>query len=256
MPPETTQAAICKRITQTLATAPVHDHLGYEALAYLKLPGPNYYSLLQALHDALRPKLYVEIGVRRGDSLRLASPETRCVAIDPMPVIGPRENTLLAVTTSDAFFDDAAKREKARGFDLALIDGDHSFEQALRDFENLERLAKPSSIICLHDVIPMDERTATPKWNKTSFWTGDVWRLMASIVANRDDLVAFTVACPPTGLGIVGRFGTPDLGDGGVGSGFPRCYQFPERWKDQVAFLNIVPNEGIAIAVAFQGKAR
>jgi hypothetical protein len=63
------QREICERIAQTLATGIVHDHHGYDALAYVKLPGPNYLATLRALHMALQPKLYVEIGVRDGDSL-------------------------------------------------------------------------------------------------------------------------------------------------------------------------------------------
>ena len=71
------QAEICTRIAETLATAPVHDHHGYDALAYLKLPGPDYREVLRTLHAALQPNLYVEIGVRRGDTLRLADPRSR-----------------------------------------------------------------------------------------------------------------------------------------------------------------------------------
>jgi hypothetical protein len=37
----------------------------------------------------------------------------------------------------------------------ALIDGDRSFAKTLRDFENLEALAAPNSIIAIHDVVPM-----------------------------------------------------------------------------------------------------
>jgi hypothetical protein len=253
------QAALCERIAETLALppfpeGPIHDHLGYEALAYLKLPGPDYLAVLRALHGSLKPKLYVEIGTRRGDSLALALPETRCIAIDPMPVVGPRPDTVIAATTSDNFFAIETNREKCRGFDLAFIDGDHSFDQALRDFENLERLAKPSSLICLHDVLPMDERTATPKC-ETGFWTGDVWRLMGAIVDCRQDLVAFTIGSPPTGLGVIGRFG------GSPRSSVPSEHRnwwagraFPAVWAEQAKLLNIVPNNPASILAAFQGK--
>jgi predicted O-methyltransferase YrrM len=247
------QDDICVRIAQTLASAPIHDHLGYEALAYLKLQGPNYLSLLRALHVALHPRLYVEIGVRRGDSLAQALPETRVVGIDPVMSFTVVEehrskNMLLASATSDEFFAIEANRKRCRGFDLAFIDGDHSFEQARRDFENLEALAGPFSIICLHDVIPMDERTAQSSAEGVSFHTGDVWRLMAAIVAQRKDLIAFTVACPPTGLGIVGRFGPAGapLGIGDPGS------QFPATWEQQWYALNIVPNNPVAILAALQ----
>lgn len=247
------QSEICARIAGTLASAPIHDHLGYEALAHLKLPGPDYRHLLGFLHKMLKPKLYVEIGVRDGGSLALAAPETRCIGVDPAAIpVSRNSNTVLACTTSDNFFAHQTSRERARDFDLAFIDGDHTFDQALRDFLNLKHLAKPSSIVCIHDVIPMDERTATPQC-ETSFWTGDVWRLMAAIVTDLPDLIAFTVACPPTGLGIVGRFPGMDRGSASALICTGAAMRFPSDWDSAVAMLNIIPNDGRAIGQALLG---
>lgn len=242
-----TQPELCERIDHVLKTAPIHDHLGYEALAYLKLPGPDYLAVLHALHRSLKPKLYIEIGTRRGASLMQALPETRCIGIDPVAQIEPRPNTLVANATSDAFFAVEHNREKCRGFDLAFIDGDHSYEQARRDFENLAELAGPQSIIALHDVIPMDERTATPQ-AQSSFHTGDVWKLMADIVHEQRDLIAFTVACPPTGLGIVGRLG-------GMWPLVGQPWPLIPPWELQEKILNIVPNTPAAISAAFRGNS-
>jgi hypothetical protein len=238
------QAELCERIAHTLASAPIHDHLGYEALAYLKLPGPDYRALLSTFHNILHPELYVEIGVRRGDTVRLALPETRVVGIDPAPQMEPRPNTLVGVTTSDDFFSIEKNRMRCFGFDLALIDGDHAAAQVRKDFLTLERLAKGSSIICLHDIIPMDERTAQPKAEGVSFHTGDAWRVMAAIVEQRWDLIAFTVACPPTGLGIVGRFNDCE----GVEIDYSK--PFPSTWDEQVRALNIVQNDPREILAA------
>jgi hypothetical protein len=41
-----------------------------------------------------------------------------------------RPNTVFEIATSDAFFANDKACEKARGFDLAFIDGDHSFGSA------------------------------------------------------------------------------------------------------------------------------
>lgn len=244
------QREICKRITDLLATLPDNTHhVVYELLAALKLPGMNYLQTLYGLHLALKPKLYVEIGVRRGESLFLADPSTRCVAIDPDPRLPEmRENVEVNVTTSDKFFYNEERAESIRGFDLAFIDGDHSFEQAARDFTNLERLAGPHSIIAIHDVIPMDERTATPT-PETSFHTGDVWQLMAGIVAYRPDLVALTVACPPSGLGLVGRFNPPPA-DAIQKWNCP----FPTDWEVAVRMLNIFTNDPKVWGPALQGN--
>src|SRR5262249_1115194 len=66
-----------------------------------------------------------------------------------------RPNTTFAIATSDAFFERPKNRVRAQGSQLALIDGDHSRTKALRDFENLEAVAAPNSIIAIHDVVPI-----------------------------------------------------------------------------------------------------
>jgi hypothetical protein len=83
------------------------------------------------------------------------------VCIGPIdPSSNPRlveegPNMTFASATSDAFFEHPENRVRAQGSQRALIDGDHSFAKALRDFENLEALATPNSIIAIHDVVPM-----------------------------------------------------------------------------------------------------
>lgn len=210
----------------------VHDHLGYEALARVKLPGPDYLALLRQLHAETDPNTYLEIGVRDGKSIRLAGHNTLAIGIDPMPAAHVLGYGILHRLTSDQFFAMQKQRQDALRFDLAFIDGDHHYEQARRDFENLLTMAKPGAIIALHDVIPMDERTATPECS-SSFWTGDVWRLMADIVAS--GFRAITVACPPTGLGLVACPG-PEF----KASTPPKLDM---DWDRLVSALNIKPND-------------
>jgi predicted O-methyltransferase YrrM len=240
---------------QILATSRLKDHEGYEALAHLRMPGPDYYEALRHLHHALRPRKYVEIGVRDGSSLHCALPGTEIVAIDPAPRAEAWErcrehNVTLAVASSDDFFGDERQRARAYGFDLAFIDGNHDAEQVRRDFTNLETLAHPGSVILLHDVVPLNAQTSTPQCN-TLFWTGDAWRVMAALVA-RDDLIAFTVACPPTGLGVVGRFTsyrfTSYRGLDRLPVGF-----LESDWDAVARRLRIVPNKASAIKRAFAG---
>ena len=80
--------------------------------------------------------------------------------IDPAPnpkkVEEGRPHTTFAIPTSDAFFECPENRVRAQGSQLALIDGDHSLAKALHDFENLEALAAPNSIVAIHDVVPDD----------------------------------------------------------------------------------------------------
>src|SRR5262245_41128834 len=50
-----------------------------------RYPGPNYFEVLKWIHSALKPDVYLEIGVGTGASLMRAQPPTRCIAIDPDP---------------------------------------------------------------------------------------------------------------------------------------------------------------------------
>ena len=180
------------------------------------LPGPDYYAVLRWIHEILLPTNYVEIGVRQGDSLRAALPDTTCIAIDPLPnltgILPPRTHVL--PITSDAFFK-SYKLSDLLGtpeFSLAFIDGLHLFEQVLRDFINLEKLAGRSSIIILHDCLPLD-RVTSERVRTTHFYSGDVWKLPMCLKVHRPDLRMVTIRTPPTGLCLVGRL---DPGNDGL----------------------------------------
>ncbi len=181
----------------------LQEHLSRAAAL---LPGPDYYQTLAWIHDAVSPARYLEIGVREGASLRVAHVETSCIAIDPAPQLkqplGP--NVRLFDVTSDCFFAEASLSEiwNQSHFDLAFIDGLHLFEQALRDFINLERHATPKSIVTIHDCIPLDEVTSS-RTRTTQFYSGDIWKLIPALIRWRPDLQMNIIAAPPTGLCLV-----------------------------------------------------
>jgi hypothetical protein len=178
-------------------------HLAQAAAAF---PGPDYYVVLGWVHELLRPRNYVEIGIREGASLRAARPETLCVGIDPAPALKGTLPTCTRVfaETSDAFFadHDLAEVLGAPSFDLAFIDGLHLWEQALRDFIHLERFARPDSVVMLHDCLPLDEVSAE-RVRTTHFYSGDVWKLAACLRRHRPELAMVTVRAGPTGLTLV-----------------------------------------------------
>src|SRR5258708_39008707 len=108
------------------------DGLHHERLAQVArlFPGPDYYTVLRWIHEILRPANYLEIGVRRGDSLRLKLPDTTGIAIDPEPFL--RETppkTHLFSMTSNEFFQRHRLSELIGTSCLALafIDGLHLF---------------------------------------------------------------------------------------------------------------------------------
>ena len=175
-------------------------------LARLELPGDDYFRLLEQLHAYLQPRTYLEVGVFTGKSLRLAAPHTRVIGVDPAPRLKkpPAPNTRVYTETSDAFFagHDVLELLGGERLDLALIDGMHQFEFALRDFINLERVCHRGSVILLHDCYPLDAVSAARE-RSTGFWTGDVWRLTRLLLTHRPELSIHTLAAPPSGLGLI-----------------------------------------------------
>ena len=169
-----------------------------------RLPGPAYYQVLRWIHEELRPANYVEIGVRKGMSLRMAVSGTRCIGVDPNPILD-RElpDTRIFTLTSDAFFARHDLRDLLSApVALAFIDGLHLFEQVLRDFINVERHSDPETVLLLHDCLPFDEITSNRE-QTTDFYSGDVWKAAMALVQHRPDLEMTTVRTAPTGLTLV-----------------------------------------------------
>ncbi len=194
-------AELCKQVL-----AKENLHFARMLLAELTLPGESYYAVLKRMHQHLRPATYVEIGVQRGLSLRLTLPETQVLGVDPEPKLErpPGANQRVFAETSDAFFagHDIIAELGGRRVDMAFIDGMHRFEYALRDFINIERVARRDTVVLVHDWYPLDEKTATREVNN-EFWSGDIWRLALILKKYRPDLHIHTIGTPPTGLGLI-----------------------------------------------------
>lgn len=176
-----------------------------------EMPGVDYYDWLQRFHRWLRPTNYVEIGLGHGRSLALAGPDTKAIGIDPyqgfwerLNYVCPHGPATLFPLTSDDFFDqhDLLEVIEHETFDLGFIDGLHLFEQALKDFINLERYARKDSVILIHDCLPIAPIVAE-RDRCTGFWTGDVWRIIPCLKTFRPDLKIMTIPTKPSGLGVV-----------------------------------------------------
>lgn len=166
----------------------------------------SHLDVLAYLHETIAPATYLEIGVSKGDSLRLASASSVRVGVDPEPLVDQSDLPSCHVEkmTSDDFFSSARPRELFgdRPVDLIFIDGMHLFEFALRDFFGAEALAGPESTIVIHDCLPIDAETSSRE-QTTDHWTGDVWKLPLCLMDNRHDLRLSIIDIPPSGLCIV-----------------------------------------------------
>ena len=221
----------------------------HNLLAAIEMPGENYFGVLARIHAHLNPRTYVEIGVSRGESIRLTGPATRAIGVDPAPAVsealGP--NVSIVAETSDEFFAAYDVRAELGGLpiDLAFIDGMHQFEFALRDFINIEALCEPASTILIHDVYPLDRPTAERE-RVTEFWSGDIWRLVMLLRKHRPDLVVRTIAAAPTGLALVrnldpGSTRLRDGLDGLIEEGLALDYGVLDGRKAEL--LALVPND-------------
>jgi len=169
---------------------------------------------------------YLEIGVSRGESFLPIRAKAKW-GVDPAPLVTleerrkPRWRALLRLPdeflfrmTSDEFFRSQGLWLRWRGVDVALIDGLHTYEQALRDVLNTLKYLKPGGAIVLHDCNPATRLAATPARSYEDMqarfpgfcgdWNGDVWKVIVFLRALRADLDVVVLDCD-YGVGIVRR---------------------------------------------------
>ncbi|MBN0989414.1 CmcI family methyltransferase [Amphritea pacifica] len=161
-----------------------------------------YTELLKFIHESILPDCYLEIGVRNGRSLSLASCDA--VGVDPDPEITHElgDNTRVVSQTSDYFFEQAIDPVLQRKPDLVFIDGMHLFENVLRDFINVERVSGPHTVVVVDDIYPNHPKQAARERN-TRVWTGDVWKLHTILKKYRPDLTLIPINTSPTGLLVI-----------------------------------------------------
>lgn len=178
--------------------------------AKMRADGMRYFRILKGLHQRLKPDWYLEIGTFTGSSLRLVG--GNFVAIDPKfqlqheaPLKG--REMIFFQDTSDAFFESVTAKNLTGKINLAFLDGLHHYEALLRDFINVEPLMAPGGMVVLHDclphTVPMADRLQPPNTD----WTGDVWKTLLILMAERPDLQIDILDAAPTGLVVIRQMG-------------------------------------------------
>ncbi len=184
----------------------LHPYCG-QGLRLWQLPDQFAPYLIEVARRGVRR--YLEIGVRHGGSFtatveylaRMGELE-EAVAVDidavpsllPYPVEQPSVRLMQADTMTDAF---AAWVQRHPGFDLAFIDGLHSYEGCRHDFETLRPKAR---MIALHDIT-----------NHIEPEVGRVWVDLRREYADEYDFLEFTAqyglngAPPNMGIGLAVR---------------------------------------------------
>lgn len=193
----------------------------------------NRIDAVQLALDGRKNSVYLEIGVNQGMAFRCISAEEK-IAVDPVFKISARSrrladakarNTHYFEKTSDAFFANDTALLDGHGVDVALIDGLHTYRQALQDVENTLRFLRDDGVIVLHDCNPARPSIGSPATSYADFisqnrwrklvgrvfylpWSGDVWKAIVHLRSTREDLQVVVLDCD-RGVGMV-RKGLPE----------------------------------------------
>lgn len=160
------------------------------------------HEFLTEVHLLVEPETYLEVGVQRGDSLALARRAKLAIGIDPEPLVASYGSQVIYSATADDYFTYLAEPEMK--IDFAFIDGSHLFEDALRDFINIEKHSHPGTVVVFDDVLPYNDdvggRRLVP-----GHWAGDVWKIepILTWVRANTGLHHLLVDTDPTGTMLV-----------------------------------------------------
>jgi hypothetical protein len=142
---------------------------------------------INALATIMPAERYLEIGVSTGTTF-LDVDIPRRTGVDPAFAFdyeaAANRETLLLQQTSDSFF---AVQPKLSVYDVVFIDGLHTFEQVVRDFNNTILHTHRKSIVILDDTFPDDAYSAHPdlgavrRYRKSigsgaASWHGDIFK--------------------------------------------------------------------------------
>jgi hypothetical protein len=182
--------------------------------------------IIQSVIDKIGATTYLEIGVQRGKNF-FAIRAPRKIAVDPNFMFGITRRLMnlgqvfrhtFSEMTSDAFFQTQAATKLPQGIDVAFIDGLHTYEQSLLDFQYCYKHLRPGGVIMFHDCNPLTEEAgvkafspadAVQKTGKpVTIWNGDVWKTIVHLRALHPELKVFTLDCDQ-GVGVACK-GTPE----------------------------------------------
>lgn len=156
----------------------------------------DYRKIIRTLIETLKPKTYLEVGCRKGETLRYilnASKKTKLYAIDI--------NDVSKFIPSSVKFFCGNSHEVGKNWniplDMVFIDADHCAESVLKDFELYSKWVSPNGIILLHDTYP----SSVEMTNKSE--NGDAYKVAWMIRMERND--AFEIVTIPVvnGLSII-----------------------------------------------------
>ena len=184
----------------------------------------NKIKVIQDIIKRIKAKIYLEIGVEKGLCF-LKIKARKKFGVDPKFLIGIKDKISKYITNpwnffnqyyqmpSDDFFKLKSNIFEQDGIDIALVDGLHTYEQSLKDVDNVLTYLNDNGFVIMHDCNPKTESVAYPAnsiehaytlnlpgW--TGAWSGDVWKTIVYLRSTRSDLSIFVLDCDD-GVGII-----------------------------------------------------
>ncbi|HZW66367.1 MAG TPA: class I SAM-dependent methyltransferase [Hanamia sp.] len=175
--------------------------------------------LIKFLLSRKKSKHYLEIGVFSGHVF-FKIKSTFKIAVDPAfqfsffrklikTLLNPSNfyNKYFSKTSDQFFKENAANLFALKKIDVALIDGMHEHDFALRDVENTLKYLDDDGIIIMHDCNPLKKEATISfrEWKAKGMegtWNGDTWKTIIYLRSLRKDINVFVLDCDH-GLGII-----------------------------------------------------
>jgi hypothetical protein len=180
--------------------------------------------IIQSLIKVTRAKNYLEIGVSKGGCFLKIRARYK-MAVDPFFRISLEKkmkwlfknpaniNNHYFEQTSNDFFANHQPLLGRRSPKVVLVDGLHTYEQALEDVLNSLKFLEDGGVILMHDCNPLTEAAGyrgesprqvkslnLPGWNDV--WNGDVWKAIIHLRSLNPELDVFVLDCDH-GIGVV-----------------------------------------------------
>lgn len=124
--------------------------------------------LILSLVELLKPKTYIELGVKHGYTFNQVSPLVeRAIGVDSAGFKGIKSRTnieLFTLSTSDFI------KQWKDPVDFVFMDASHEKYQILNDFEGMFPYVRPyTGLVCIHDTYPIRKELAVEGYCGTAW---------------------------------------------------------------------------------------
>jgi predicted O-methyltransferase YrrM len=165
----------------------------------------EFIELFIALAKLYKPKVYVELGVKKGYTLKRIAPFVKqAIGIDIAPLAIDLPNVKFIQSKTTEFAQSLAGREPF--IDMLFIDADHSARAVVEDFAAYFPYVRPGTgLILLHDTHPIMEALTADGY------CSDAWKAASYIRRVVVDCEIVTLPGPWAGLSICRKLGAHHL---------------------------------------------